>query len=148
MKCISQMPVVLIPLHFDRDPVDRKPSAQRSIVLRPFSSSDFMTGTPIIPGSEQLPLPVSYSPCPLPLIQSILPIGHRSNVHWDYQQCAGHFACPLRSHEQAAWHHGMGVRSVVKNFSLSTLFAVKELNNRCIIIKKKLKEKTQKKIIF
>jgi GMP synthase (glutamine-hydrolysing) len=59
VKSISQMPVVLIPLHFDRDPVDRKPSAQRSIVLRPFSTNDFMTGSPIIPGSAQLPLPVS-----------------------------------------------------------------------------------------
>lgn len=60
MRGISQMPVVLIPLHFDRDPVDRKPSAQRSIVLRPFITNDFMTGVPVIPGSEQLPFPVSY----------------------------------------------------------------------------------------
>ncbi|KAG5674427.1 hypothetical protein PVAND_004399 [Polypedilum vanderplanki] len=56
MKGISQMPVVLVPLHFDRDPVDRKPSAQRSIVLRPFITNDFMTGVPVIPGSEQLPI--------------------------------------------------------------------------------------------
>lgn len=56
MKGISQMPVVLVPLHFDRDPVDRKPSAQRSIVLRPFMTNDFMTGVPVIPGSEQLPI--------------------------------------------------------------------------------------------
>lgn len=52
------MPVVLIPLHFDRDPVDRKPSAQRSIVLRPFLTSDFMTGMPVIPGSDKLPMNV------------------------------------------------------------------------------------------
>lgn len=58
VKGISQMPVVLIPLHFDRDPVDRKPSAQRSIVLRPFLTSDFMTGMPVIPGSEKLPMNV------------------------------------------------------------------------------------------
>jgi GMP synthase (glutamine-hydrolysing) len=59
LKSISQMPVVLIPLHFDRDPVDRKPSAQRSIVLRPFSTNDFMTGMPVVPGSEQLPIQVT-----------------------------------------------------------------------------------------
>lgn len=59
VKGISQMPVVLVPLHFDRDPVDRKPSAQRSIVLRPFITNDFMTGVPVIPGSEKLPMNVS-----------------------------------------------------------------------------------------
>jgi GMP synthase (glutamine-hydrolysing) len=53
------MPVVLVPLHFDRDPVDRKPSAQRSVVLRPFITNDFMTGVPVVPGSEQLPIQVS-----------------------------------------------------------------------------------------
>ncbi len=58
VKCISQMPVVLVPLHFDRDPIDRKPSCQRSIVLRPFVTNDFMTGVPVIPGSDKLPLPV------------------------------------------------------------------------------------------
>lgn len=55
------MPVILVPLHFDRDPVDRKPSAQRSVVLRPFVTNDFMTGVPIIPGSEQLPMTVSFT---------------------------------------------------------------------------------------
>lgn len=55
------MPVVLVPLHFDRDPVDRKPSAQRSVVLRPFVTNDFMTGVPVIPGSEQLPMTVSFN---------------------------------------------------------------------------------------
>lgn len=53
------MPVVLIPVHFDRDPAARIPSCSRSIVLRPFFSSDFMTGVPILPGSERLPLNVS-----------------------------------------------------------------------------------------
>lgn len=60
MSGISQMPVVLIPLHFDRDPVDRKPSTQRSIVLRPFATNDFMTGSPIVPGTEQMPMKVSF----------------------------------------------------------------------------------------
>lgn len=53
------MPVVLIPVHFDRDPALRIPSCSRSIVLRPFLSNDFMTGLPVIPGTENLPLNVS-----------------------------------------------------------------------------------------
>ncbi|KAK0082788.1 hypothetical protein PV325_009827 [Microctonus aethiopoides] len=57
LGAISQMPVVLIPVHFDRDAASRAPSCQRSIVLRPFCSSDFMTGTPAIPGN-QLPIHV------------------------------------------------------------------------------------------
>ncbi|XP_063987123.1 GMP synthase [glutamine-hydrolyzing] [Diachasmimorpha longicaudata] len=57
MGTISQMPVVLIPVHFDRDAASRAPSCQRSVVLRPFCSSDFMTGTPAIPGN-QLPVHV------------------------------------------------------------------------------------------
>lgn len=59
MGLISQMPVVLIPVHFDRDIALRAPSCQRSIVLRPFCSNDFMTGSPAIPGKE---LPVHVSP--------------------------------------------------------------------------------------
>lgn len=57
-KKISQMPVVLIPIHFDRDPANRLPSCGRSIVLRPFITKDFMTGVPVIPGSDQLPMSV------------------------------------------------------------------------------------------
>lgn len=57
MGAISQMPVVLIPIHFDRDAASRIPSCQRSIVLRPFCTNDFMTGTPAIPIKE-LPLHV------------------------------------------------------------------------------------------
>lgn len=48
------MPVVLIPVHFDRDPANRIPSCARSIVLRPFLTSDFMTGVPILPGTNKL----------------------------------------------------------------------------------------------
>ncbi|XP_032591943.1 GMP synthase [glutamine-hydrolyzing] [Drosophila grimshawi] len=55
---ISQMPVVLIPVHFDRDPIIRTPSCRRSVVLRPFITNDFMTGVPVVPGSAQLPLQV------------------------------------------------------------------------------------------
>ncbi|XP_076180998.1 GMP synthase burgundy [Ptiloglossa arizonensis] len=57
MGAISQMPVVLIPLHFNRDAASRIPSCQRSVVLRPFCTNDFMTGTPAIPGKD-LPLHV------------------------------------------------------------------------------------------
>ncbi|XP_029044964.1 GMP synthase burgundy [Osmia lignaria lignaria] len=57
MGAISQMPVVLIPIHFDREAGSRIPSCQRSVVLRPFVTNDFMTGTPAIPGKE-LPLGV------------------------------------------------------------------------------------------
>ncbi|XP_046753705.1 GMP synthase [glutamine-hydrolyzing] isoform X1 [Diprion similis] len=57
LQNISQMPVVLIPVHFDRDLALRAPSCQRSIVLRPFCSNDFMTGRPAIPGNE-LPMHV------------------------------------------------------------------------------------------
>ncbi|KAG4073581.1 hypothetical protein HA402_000805 [Bradysia odoriphaga] len=53
---ISQMPVVLIPVHFDRDPALKIPSCSRSVVIRPFLTNDFMTGVPVVPGSEQLPL--------------------------------------------------------------------------------------------
>lgn len=61
MSNISQMPVVLIPIHFDRDPVNRIPSCSRSIVLRPFDTNDFMTGVPVLPGSSKLPLEVGFS---------------------------------------------------------------------------------------
>lgn len=57
MGKISQMPVILLPLHFDRDAALRVPSCQRSIVLRPFVTQDFMTGIPAIPGVH-LPLDV------------------------------------------------------------------------------------------
>jgi GMP synthase (glutamine-hydrolysing) len=76
--CISQMPVVLVPLHFDRDPIDRKPSCQRSIVLRPFVSHDFMTGIPVIPGSERLPLAVLER-----MVQEIKKISGISRVMYD-----------------------------------------------------------------
>lgn len=55
------MPVVLIPVHFDRDPALRQPSCGRSVVLRPFLSNDFMTGVPVVPDTERLPLVVSVS---------------------------------------------------------------------------------------
>jgi hypothetical protein len=60
VSSLSQMPIVLIPVHFDRDQVSRIPSCQRSVVLRPFCSHDFMTGVPAIPGRE-LPVDVSVT---------------------------------------------------------------------------------------
>ena len=59
VRCISQMPVVLIPVHFDRDTQQRPmlPSCQRSVVIRTFLTSDFMTGVPAIPGKD-LPIHV------------------------------------------------------------------------------------------
>ena len=54
---ISQMPIVLIPIHFDRDPIDHIPSCQRSVVIRTFVTNDFMTGIPATPG-KHLPLEV------------------------------------------------------------------------------------------
>nr|CAD7439700.1 unnamed protein product [Timema bartmani] len=56
-NAISQMPVVLIPVHFDRDQVMRISSCQRSVVLRPFCTHDFMTGVPAVPGQD-LPIDV------------------------------------------------------------------------------------------
>ncbi|XP_068234792.1 GMP synthase [glutamine-hydrolyzing] isoform X2 [Palaemon carinicauda] len=55
MEKLSQMPIVLIPIHFDRDTVTRAPSCQRSIVLRPFITHDFMTGIPALPGKHITP---------------------------------------------------------------------------------------------
>ncbi|CAD5119709.1 DgyrCDS8299 [Dimorphilus gyrociliatus] len=52
MKSIAQMPIVLIPIHFDRIPGSNIPSAQWSIVLRPFLTNDFMTGVAAVPGRQ------------------------------------------------------------------------------------------------
>lgn len=72
MSKISQMPVVLIPIHFDRDPVNRIPSCSRSIVLRPFDTNDFMTGVPIVPGSDKLPQMVNFTYTFLKCIKYVL----------------------------------------------------------------------------
>jgi GMP synthase (glutamine-hydrolysing) len=49
VKKLSQVPVVLIPLGFE------KGDAAHSVVIRTFLTNDFMTGTPATPGSEYLP---------------------------------------------------------------------------------------------
>ena len=61
-KCthkLSQMPIVIVPLHFDRDLSQHQPSCQRSIVIRTFLTHDFMTGIPAQP-NKHLPIQVSY----------------------------------------------------------------------------------------
>lgn len=80
MSRVSQMPVVLIPIHFDRKQEERPhiPSCQYSIVLRPFITSDFMTGVPAIPGVD-IPESVSVS-----MVNSIHlgNFGLMNNFHW------------------------------------------------------------------
>jgi len=53
VSCISQMPIVLVPVHFDRAVENKiQPSCQRSIVIRTFITSDFMTGIAAVPGQD------------------------------------------------------------------------------------------------
>ncbi|CAG9532749.1 unnamed protein product [Cercopithifilaria johnstoni] len=52
LQRIQQMPVVMVPVHFDRDPLERKASMLRSFVLRPFITNDFMTGVAALPGKD------------------------------------------------------------------------------------------------
>ena len=46
------MPIILTPLHFDRDALQKQPSCRRSVVIRTFITSDFMTGIPATPGNQ------------------------------------------------------------------------------------------------
>ena len=57
---LSQMPVIIIPVHFDRDPVKNSPSCQRSIVIRTFITNDFMTGIAATP-NKNFPAQVSWA---------------------------------------------------------------------------------------
>lgn len=79
LHCVSQMPVVLLPVHFDRDPMERPqvPSCQRSVVIRTFITSDFMTGTPATPG-QQLPLEVLHE-----MVRSLGAVSGISRVLYD-----------------------------------------------------------------
>jgi len=52
LGCVSQMPIVLLPLHFDRSQLERVPSCCRSVVIRTFKTHDFMTGVPAVPGKD------------------------------------------------------------------------------------------------
>lgn len=77
MKKISQMPVVLIPIHFDRDPSLHLPSCQRSVVIRTFITNDFMTGIPATPG-KNLPLKLVNQ-----MVENILQVPGISRVMFD-----------------------------------------------------------------
>jgi len=57
---LSQMPIVMIPIHFDRDPLLYTPSCQHSVVIRTFLTADFMTGIAAIPG-KHIPEEVVYA---------------------------------------------------------------------------------------
>lgn len=74
---ISQMPVVIMPLHFDRDPVNHQPSCQRSIAIRTFITNDFMTGIPAIPG-KHIPEQVVEK-----MVEEILTVQGISRVMYD-----------------------------------------------------------------
>ncbi|KAK4006870.1 hypothetical protein OUZ56_012025 [Daphnia magna] len=51
-KKLAQMALVLIPFHFYHDSSQRIPSCQRSVVVRPFLSQDFLTGLHAIPDTH------------------------------------------------------------------------------------------------
>lgn len=48
------MPVVMVPLHFDRKylPLNPFPSMSHSFCIRPFITRDFMTGRAALPGRD------------------------------------------------------------------------------------------------
>ncbi|KAK2180280.1 hypothetical protein NP493_448g02000 [Ridgeia piscesae] len=72
---ISQMPVILIPLHFDLDVLSHAAPCQRSVVLRPFVTSDFMTGVAAQPGkhlSEQVVMQMATETAQVPGISRVL----------------------------------------------------------------------------
>ncbi|KAK7093627.1 hypothetical protein V1264_007340 [Littorina saxatilis] len=74
---ISQMPVILVPLHFDRDPTAHLPSCQRSVVIRTFITNDFMTGIPAEPG-KQIPVEVLEE-----MVSGVFEISGISRVMYD-----------------------------------------------------------------
>ncbi|KAK3795394.1 hypothetical protein RRG08_000705 [Elysia crispata] len=74
---ISQMPIVSIPIHFDRDPSLHLPASQRSIVIRTFITNDFMTGIPATPG-KHLPIKVLDQ-----MVENILQVPGISRVLYD-----------------------------------------------------------------
>jgi len=76
-KKVSQMPVVLLPLHLGRSPLKASPSCSRSIVLRPFITDDFMTGRFAMPG-EDIPLEVVKR-----MVSEILTVSGISSVMYD-----------------------------------------------------------------
>jgi len=74
---LSQMPLVLIPIHFDRSPIEKVNSFQRSVVIRTFITQDFMTGVPAVPGTD-LNLDVLYK-----MVSEIRSVSGISRVLYD-----------------------------------------------------------------
>jgi len=74
---LSQMPLVLIPIHFDRSPIEKVTSFQRSVVIRTFITQDFMTGVPAVPGAD-LNLDVLYK-----MVSEIRSVSGISRVIYD-----------------------------------------------------------------
>jgi GMP synthase (glutamine-hydrolysing) len=74
---ISQMPVVLLPVHMDRSPLKPVPSVARAIVLRPFITEDFMTGEFAVPGRD-IPLDIVQK-----MVSEILSVDGVSRVMYD-----------------------------------------------------------------
>ncbi|OWR50057.1 putative GMP synthase [Danaus plexippus plexippus] len=106
---ISQMPVVLVPVHFDRDAGLRAPSCQRSLVLRPFITNDFMTGVPALPGEPAMPQDEArLLPLSLDHTDEIISVGGGQNAQ-GANDSAGYIACVVRPDCQAAGHHRVGM---------------------------------------
>lgn len=76
-KTISQMPVVLVPVHLDRSPLRNIPSCARAIAVRPFITDDFMTGEPAIPG-RHIPLDTVHK-----MVSEIMTVNGISRVMYD-----------------------------------------------------------------
>ncbi|PIK44845.1 putative GMP synthase [Apostichopus japonicus] len=74
---LSQMPIILVPLHFDRDPIMHHPSCQRSVAIRTFMTNDFMTGVPALPGKD-IPEKVVYQ-----MVNEIASVPGISRVMYD-----------------------------------------------------------------
>lgn len=77
LEKISQMPVVLLPIQFDRDSLCRSDPFLRSVVLRPFITQDFMTGRPAVP-NHHLPLTVINK-----MVEEIMSVPGISRVLYD-----------------------------------------------------------------
>ena len=68
---LSQVPVVLLPTGIDK-------LRQHSVVIRTFLTTNFMTGTPAMPGTELMPLEVLHD-----MVDRILAIDGIAHVLYD-----------------------------------------------------------------
>ena len=120
---LSQMPVVLLPLHFDREPYSTKVGpCQRSVViryaffseafferkLRPFISSDFMTGRAAIPGED-----VSEE-CINEMEKEICEVSWLIIYNFTLFSGSGNYKTTLRFDFKAARHDRMGIDTILK----------------------------------